>query len=49
MRAIRFKAFGDPSVLELADVASPTSDEATALVRVLRHRSTPVTSRMLAQ
>lgn len=35
MRAIRFKAFGDPSVLELADVASPTSDEATALVRVL--------------
>jgi NADPH:quinone reductase-like Zn-dependent oxidoreductase len=35
MRAIRFKAFGDPSVLELADVASPTNDEATALVRVL--------------
>lgn len=35
MRAIRFKAFGDPSVLELADLAAPTSDEATALVRVL--------------
>ena len=35
MRAIRFKAFGDPSVLELADVVSPASDEATALVRVL--------------
>ena len=35
MRAIRFSAFGDPSVLELADVASPASDEATALVRVL--------------
>ena len=35
MRAIRFGAFGDPSVLELAEVASPASDEATALVRVL--------------
>jgi len=35
MRALRFKAFGDPSVLELADVAAPGSDEATALVRVL--------------
>jgi NADPH:quinone reductase len=35
MRAIRFKAFGDPSVLELTDVVSPASDEATALVRVL--------------
>lgn len=35
MRAIRFKTFGDPSVLELADVASPAQDEATAVVRVL--------------
>ena len=35
MRAIRFKAFGDPSVLELAEVASPASNEDTALVRVL--------------
>jgi hypothetical protein len=25
MRAIRFKAFGDPSVLELAEVADPPS------------------------
>jgi NADPH2:quinone reductase len=35
MRAIRFKAFGDPSVLELAEVAAPASDERTALVRVM--------------
>ncbi len=35
MRAIRFKDFGDPSVLELADVTAPTGDAATALVRVL--------------
>src|SRR6201996_3406606 len=36
MRAIRFKAFGDPSTLELEEVASPTiRDEATASVRVL--------------
>jgi NADPH:quinone reductase len=34
MRAIRFKAFGDPSVLELAEVAAPAVDERTALVRV---------------
>jgi NADPH:quinone reductase-like Zn-dependent oxidoreductase len=35
MRAIRFRAFGDPSVLELADVATPATDETTALVRVM--------------
>ena len=35
MRAIRFKAFGDPSVLELAEVADPAVDETTALVRVM--------------
>ena len=35
MRAIRFKAFGDPSVLELAEIAAPAIDETTALVRVL--------------
>jgi NADPH:quinone reductase len=35
MRAIRFKAFGDPSVLELAEVAEPSTDEATAVVRVM--------------
>jgi len=32
MRAIRFKAFGDPSVLELAEVAAPAIGETTALV-----------------
>jgi hypothetical protein len=35
MRAIRFKAFGDPSVLELAEVADPAVRETTALVRVM--------------
>jgi hypothetical protein len=33
MRAIRFKAFGDPSVLELAEVAAPAVDETPVLVR----------------
>jgi NADPH2:quinone reductase len=35
MRAIRFKAFGDPSVLELAEVAAPSVGETAALVRVM--------------
>ena len=35
MRAIRFKAFGDPSVLELTEVAAPAVSETTALVRVM--------------
>jgi NADPH2:quinone reductase len=35
MRAIRFKAFGDPSVLELAEVAAPVVSDTMALVRVM--------------
>jgi NADPH2:quinone reductase len=35
MRAIRFKAFGDPSVLELVEVAAPAVGDAMALVRVM--------------
>ena len=36
MRAIRFEAFGDPSVLKLAEVPAPTADKkAAALVRVM--------------
>jgi NADPH:quinone reductase len=36
MRAMRFEAFGDPSVLEVAEVPAPTIDEkAAALVRVM--------------
>jgi NADPH:quinone reductase-like Zn-dependent oxidoreductase len=35
MRAIRFKASGDPSVLELAEVSAPAVDEDTALVRIM--------------
>jgi hypothetical protein len=30
MRAIRFEAFGDPSVLKLVDIAAPTLDERMA-------------------
>jgi NADPH:quinone reductase-like Zn-dependent oxidoreductase len=35
MRALRFNSFGDPSVLELAEVAAPAVSETTALVRVM--------------
>jgi NADPH:quinone reductase-like Zn-dependent oxidoreductase len=35
MRAIRFDAFGDPSVLKLVEVAASAADESTALVRVM--------------
>ena len=35
MRALLFKAFGDPSVLELAEVAAPAAGETMALVRVM--------------
>jgi NADPH:quinone reductase len=35
MRAIRFDAFGDPSVFEAIEVASPVADKRTALVRVM--------------
>src|SRR5580698_9348150 len=35
MRAIRFKTFGDPSVLELAEIAAPAVGDTTALVRVM--------------
>jgi hypothetical protein len=35
MRALRFTAFGDPLVLELAKVSAPASDQETAVVRVL--------------
>jgi NADPH:quinone reductase len=33
MRAIRFKTFGGPSVLEVAEIAAPAIGETTALVR----------------
>ncbi|KJC56687.1 alcohol dehydrogenase [Bradyrhizobium sp. LTSPM299] len=35
MRAIRFKTFGDPSVLEVAKIAAPARSETTALVRIM--------------
>jgi NADPH2:quinone reductase len=35
MRAIRFERFGDPSVLEVVEMAAPVADENMALVRVM--------------
>jgi NADPH:quinone reductase len=35
MRAVRFEAFGDPSVLKLVDAPAPAVNEGTALVRVM--------------
>ena len=35
MRAVRFEAFGDPTVLDVADVPAPAAGEGTALVRVM--------------
>jgi NADPH:quinone reductase len=35
MRTIRFESFGDPSVLKVVEVATPTADAKTALVRVM--------------
>jgi len=35
MRAVRFEAFGDPSVLEVVEAPTPAADERTALVRVI--------------
>jgi NADPH2:quinone reductase len=35
LRAIRFEAFGDPSVLKLVELAAPAAAKRTALVRVM--------------
>jgi len=35
MRAIRFKTFGDPSVLEVTEIPAPVIGETTALVRIM--------------
>src|ERR1700677_1391139 len=35
IRAIQFRVFGDPSVLELAEIPAPSVSETTALVRVM--------------
>jgi NADPH:quinone reductase len=35
MRAIRFKTFGDPSVLEVVEIAPPAIDKTMALVRTM--------------
>src|ERR1700683_4638604 len=48
IRAIQFKAFGDPSVLELAEVAAPVVHETTALVRVMAASINPSDVKNLA-
>jgi NADPH:quinone reductase-like Zn-dependent oxidoreductase len=35
MRAIRFEAFGDPSVLKVMEMAAPAANESTASVRIM--------------
>jgi NADPH2:quinone reductase len=35
MHAIRFEAFGDPSVLKAVEVPAPIADEKAAIVRVM--------------
>lgn len=35
MRAVRFEAFGDPSVLTVADMPAPDAEEGAALVRIM--------------
>lgn len=48
MRAIRLASFGDPSVLELKDVAAPTTVEKTALARVIAASINPSNVKNLA-
>src|ERR1700733_916730 len=48
MRAIRFETFGDPSVLEMADVADPATDETPVLVRVMAASINPSDAKNVA-
>ena len=48
MRAIRFEAFGDPSVLHLENVPAPTVDRNTALVRVISASINPSDAKNVA-
>lgn len=48
MRAIRFEAFGDPSVLEVVEVDAPAAGEGTALVRVIAASINPSDVKNLA-
>ena len=48
MRAIRFEAFGDPSVLELVEVAPPATDEKRALVRIMAASINPSDAKNVA-
>jgi NADPH2:quinone reductase len=48
MQAIRFEAFGDSSVLRVVEVAPPTADEDTALVRVMAASINPSDAKNVA-
>src|SRR3954463_6718201 len=48
VRALRFKSFGDPSVLELTEVAIPALAETMALVRVMAASINPSDVKNLA-
>lgn len=48
MRAIRFEAFGDPSVLKVVEMAAPAADESTALVRIMAASINPSDAKNVA-
>jgi NADPH:quinone reductase-like Zn-dependent oxidoreductase len=48
MRAIRFEAFGDPSVLKVVEKAVPAADESTALVRIMAASINPSDAKNVA-
>jgi NADPH:quinone reductase len=48
MRAIRFEAFGDPSVLKVVEMAAPVADESTALVRIMAASINPSDAKNVA-
>jgi NADPH:quinone reductase len=48
MRAIRFEAFGDPSVLKVVKMAAPVADESMALVRIMAASINPSDTKNVA-
>jgi NADPH:quinone reductase len=48
MRAIRFEAFGDPSVLKVVEMAPPAADESTAVVRIMAASINPSDAKNVA-
>jgi NADPH2:quinone reductase len=48
MRAIRFEAFGHPSVLKVVEMAAPAAGESTALVRIMAASINPSDAKNVA-